>query len=156
MLPAIVALRKKKLPEADIPAAGGVLVWMKKGKPHVAVVHRPRHKDWSLPKGKLDAGESFKDAAVREVREETGVKAELHEELPSVVYELRSGKTKLVRYWLMEPAKKGKPKFTPNDEVDELRWLSLDDAVELLDYKPDRDLVRKALKPRRLRTLRDG
>jgi 8-oxo-dGTP diphosphatase len=151
-----LALRKKKLPEADIPAAGGVVVRVRKGRPQIAVIHRPRHKDWSLPKGKLDPGESFKEAAEREVREETGLKVELGKELPPVVYELRNGKTKLVRYWLMEPVRKGKAKFVPNDEVDELRWLEGDEAMDLLDYEHDRDLVRKALKPRRLRAARPG
>jgi 8-oxo-dGTP diphosphatase len=144
---------RKKIPETDLAAAGGVLVRRHKGKPEIAVIHRPRHEDWSLPKGKLDPGESFEEAALREVHEETGIKAELGEELPPVVYKVGSGKKKLVRYWLMAPAKKAKAKakFKPNDEVDELRWLRLDEAVELLDYDHDRDLVRKALKPRRLR-----
>jgi 8-oxo-dGTP diphosphatase len=141
-------LRRKKLPEADVPAAGGVLIREHKGKPQLAVIHRPRHKDWSLPKGKLDPGESFQEAAIREVHEETGIKAELGKELPPVVYEMRGGKTKLVRYWLMEPVKKTKTKFKPNDEVDEMRWLGLEEAVELLDYEHDRALVRKALKRR--------
>lgn len=136
---------------ADLAAAGGVLVRMRKGKPQLAVIHRPRHDDWSLPKGKLDPGESFEEAALREVREETGIKAVMGEELPPVLYEVRGGKQKIVRYWLMSPPKKSQPKFKPNDEVDELRWVGLEEALELLDYDHDRELVRKALKPRHLR-----
>ena len=115
------------------------------GVKQVAVIHRPQHSDWSLPKGKLDKGETFEQAAVREVEEETGVRAELGRELPRATYNDRRGRPKVVRYWLMKPLDKAKTKFKPNSEVDELRWLELDDATDLLDYEHDRELVRKAL-----------
>jgi 8-oxo-dGTP diphosphatase len=118
-------------------AAGGVIV--RDGL--VAVVHRPRYDDWSLPKGKLDPGESFEQAALREVEEETGLRALLVRELPSVEYEVR-GRPKLVRYWLMEV--ESDPGFEPNSEVDELRWLSPADAVELLTYDRDKAVVSAA------------
>jgi 8-oxo-dGTP diphosphatase len=118
-------------------AAGGVVV--RDGL--VVVVHRPRYDDWSLPKGKLDPGESFEQAALREVEEETGLVARLVRELPSVEYEVR-GRPKLVRYWLM--AVEADAGFEPNDEVDELRWLSPAAAVELLTYDRDKGVVRAA------------
>ena len=118
-------------------AAGGVVV--RDGK--VAVVHRPRYDDWSLPKGKLEPGETFEQAALREVEEETGLRARLVRELPSVEYEVR-GRPKLVRYWLMSVA--DDPGFTPNDEVDQLRWLSPRDAGALLTYDRDKGLVAAA------------
>ena len=80
-----------------VEAAGGLVV-RKDGR--VAVVHRPRYDDWSLPKGKLEKGESFKKAALREVEEECDLRCKLHEELPSDTYKVRRGK-KIVRWWRM-------------------------------------------------------
>src|SRR4051812_8048862 len=92
-----------KAAKAQVHAAGGVVVRRDaSGAPEVLLVHRPRYADWSLPKGKLDKGESFEDGAVREVLEETGVRVRLGEELPSVRYVDNKGRDKLVRYWIME------------------------------------------------------
>jgi 8-oxo-dGTP diphosphatase len=123
----------------EVRAAGGV-VW-RRPEVDLAVIHRPRHGDWSLPKGKLDPGESWHEAALREVREETGLSCRLGEELDPVFYTDRKGRSKAVRYWLME-ALEGD--FAPGDEVDELRWLPFDDAIELLTYEHDRELVGSA------------
>ena len=117
-----------------IEAAGGVVI--RDGK--VAVVHRDRYDDWSLPKGKLDKGESFEQAALREVLEETGLQVELGDELEPVSYVDQKGRPKVVRYWLMEVVG---GEFQANDEVDELRWLAPAEAVGLLSYPHDRDLV---------------
>jgi 8-oxo-dGTP diphosphatase len=122
-------------------AAGGVVV--RDGR--VAVVHRPKYDDWSLPKGKLEPGESWEAAALREVHEETGIACRLEDELPSVEYEDRHGRSKTVRYWRMAPAEDGA--FRASGEVDELRWLSPVEAVELLSYPRDRRLVALALLP---------
>ena len=127
---------------AEVKAAGGV-VWRRAGDTvAIAVAHRPRYDDWSLPKGKLDAGESWEDAALREVEEEIGVRARLGEELDPVGYNDRKGRAKVVRYWLMEP--EDETAFTPNDEVDELRWLAPPEAIELLTYPHDAELVAAA------------
>jgi 8-oxo-dGTP pyrophosphatase MutT (NUDIX family) len=117
-----------------IEAAGGVVV--RGGQ--VALVHRPRYDDWTLPKGKLDPGESFEDAAVREVQEETGIRARLVRELPATTYRV-SGRPKVVRYWLMDVEHEGP--FEPNDETDQLRWVAPDDALRLLTYDRDRDVL---------------
>ena len=125
---------------ARIEAAGGVV--MRKGSQatEIAVVHRPRYDDWSFPKGKLDPGESFEEAALREVREETGLICRLGPELPFAQYEDDHGRPKIVRYWLMAVIED--PGFTPNDEVDELRWLVPTAANDVLTYTRDRKLVR--------------
>jgi len=126
-------------PRAEVHAAGGVVV--RDG--HIAVVHRPRYDDWSLPKGKLDPGETFEDAAVREVREETGLECRLGEELPAVDYRDRRGRSKHVRFWRMEVV--DDTARAPDREVDELRWMDPDTARAALTYPHDRELVTRAL-----------
>jgi len=127
---------------AEVKAAGGV-VWRRAGDTiAIAIAHRPRYDDWSLPKGKLDAGESWEDGALREVEEETGMRCRLGDELEPVSYQDRKGRDKVVRYWLMEPA--DDTDFVPNDEVDQLRWLAPAEALELLSYPHDRELVQSA------------
>jgi 8-oxo-dGTP pyrophosphatase MutT (NUDIX family) len=121
-----------------VEAAGGVVV--RNGR--VLLVHRPRYDDWSLPKGKLDQAESFEEAALREVEEETGLRCGLVRELPSVEYRVKD-RPKIVRYWLMEV--EDDPGFVPNDEVDEVRWLPADEALSLLSYDRDHELVAAAL-----------
>ena len=122
-----------------IEAAGGV-VWKvtPKGSQRVLLVHRPRYDDWSLPKGKLDPGETHRHAALREVEEETGLRCRTGEELPEVRYADRKGRPKRVRYWSMEPVD---GEFEPNDEVDEVRWLPVDEAGAMLSYAHDRAVL---------------
>lgn len=119
--------------------AAGAVPWRVRGAVvEVLLVHRPRYDDWTFPKGKREAGESFEDCARREVEEETGLRGELGRELPPSTYVDGRGRPKLVRYWEM-PAVDGT--FRPNDEVDEVRWLGLDDAAALLTYPRDRDVL---------------
>jgi 8-oxo-dGTP diphosphatase len=135
----------------DIEAAGGVVLDRgDDGATRVAVIHRPKYMDWSLPKGKLEEGEDWREAALREVEEETGYRSEAGAELPPVSYLDRKGRSKLVRYWLMEPIE---GEFEPHGEVDELRWLTRKEADELLTYEHDRALVKKAMRKHRLRRL---
>ena len=119
----------------EIRAAGGVVV---DDDGRVAVVHRPRYDDWTLPKGKLDPGESWEQAALREVEEETGLRCRLGPELPSTRYQDHKGRPKRVRYWRM--AVEG-GEFVANDEVDELRWLEPGEAGALLTHDRDRELL---------------
>ena len=132
-----------------IRAAGGIIWRESAGSVEVLVVHRPRYDDWSFPKGKNDPGESDEACALREVLEETGFVAILGSELPTVEYTDRKGSPKSVRYWTMTLAPDAgsveQPgdvtRFTANDEVDELRWLSGDEASMLLTYPADRLLL---------------
>ena len=118
-----------------IEAAGGA-IWRVTAKQAVKVllVHRPRYDDWSFPKGKLEPGETHHGAALREVEEETGLVCHTGEELPEVHYHDRKDRPKRVRYWAMQVVS---GEFAPNDEVDEVRWVLLDDAAELLSYLHD-------------------
>lgn len=124
---------------ADVLAAGAVL-WRRAGAGiEVALVHRPRYDDWSLPKGKLDRGETLPFAAVREVGEETGHAARLGAHVGDVCYAVAEGR-KLVRYWAAE-SRGGS--FAPGDETDELRWLTPPAAEALLTYTHDVDILRR-------------
>ncbi len=126
--------------EPLVRAAGGV-IW--RSAPagegfEVVVVHRPRYDDWSLPKGKLEEGESDEEAAAREVEEETGVVVSLGAELPATTYIDRSGRTKRVRYWAMTVVS-GTPAGA--SEVDDARWVPLAEARRTLSYERDAELL---------------
>lgn len=116
-------------------AAGGVVWRRPPGRGiEVVLVHRPRYDDWSLPKGKLDEGETDEEAARREVEEETTIVAELGPELSTTTYLDRSGKHKRVRYWAMTPVA-GSPSAA--NEVDRAEWVALADARRRLSYAHD-------------------
>ena len=119
-----------------IEAAGGVVSKITaKGVVKVLLIHRPRYDDWSFPKGKLDPGETHRQAALREVEEETGLRCRTGVELPEARYADRKGRPKRVRYWSMEPIDGD---FAPNDEVDEVRWLPVDEAMDAAHLPHDR------------------
>ncbi|MFE9690408.1 NUDIX domain-containing protein [Micromonospora sp. NPDC005806] len=121
-----------------IRAAGGV-VWRPSAVGvEVCLVHRPRYGDWSLPKGKLDEGEHPLRAAVREVAEETDVRAVPQVRLPTVRYR-SEGRSKAVDYWSMRAAAQGG--FQPDTEVDEVRWVPVDAAVRLVSYPHDAEVI---------------
>jgi 8-oxo-dGTP diphosphatase len=120
-----------------IRAAGGVL-WRPAGLGvRIAVVHRPRYDDWSLPKGKLDPGEHPLEAAVREVREEAGFAGAVGRRLAGISYRALAG-PKTVDYWAMRA---GDGEFVPGDEVDGLEWLPTDDALRRLTYGHDTGVI---------------
>ena len=122
----------------QIRAAGGV-VWRPGARGvEVCLVHRPRYGDWSLPKGKLESGEHPLLAAVREVAEEADVRAVPQVRLSTVHYR-SEGRAKAVDYWSMRAAANGG--FQPDTEVDEVRWLPVDDAVRLVSYPHDAEVL---------------
>jgi len=127
-------------PDQEVVEAAGGVVWRRAddGRVEVLVVHRPKYDDWTLPKGKLDDDEEHEEAARREVEEETGVRGVLGAELPSTEYADRFGRRKRVRYWAMEAVGGD---FEPNREVDEVRWLGVEQARDLLSYDRDREVL---------------
>jgi 8-oxo-dGTP diphosphatase len=136
---------------ATVQAAGGIVHRRDpSGEWQVLLVHRPRYDDWSLPKGKADRGERPEETALREVEEETGLRCQLGDEVGETRYKDAKGRSKVVRYWLMEPepdAPGANGEFTPNDEVDAIQWCSQEDAAQRLSYAHDRELLRQVRAP---------
>jgi 8-oxo-dGTP pyrophosphatase MutT (NUDIX family) len=140
----------KENPGDTVPAtkavlAAGAVLWRSNedfSSPEIALIHRPRYDDWSLPKGKVDPGETEPVTAVREIREETGYASVLGRRLAAVSYPVEQG-TKKVRYWT---ARAVDGEFSPNDEVDELKWLPVADAMKQLEYPHDRKVLRRFVK----------
>ncbi|OBF34245.1 NUDIX hydrolase [Mycobacterium sp. ACS1612] len=133
------------VPTTKAVLAAGAVLWRHNddlSAPEVAIIHRPRYDDWSLPKGKVDPGESEPVTAVREIREETGYSSTLGRRLTAVSYPVEQG-VKKVRYWA---ARAGEGEFTPNAEVDELKWLPMAEAMKQLEYPHDRKVLRRFVK----------
>lgn len=150
--PTTKSKKKSKKPPVTVYAAGAVL-WrpgQETGEPLFALIHRQRYNDWSLPKGKVDPGETEPVTAVREIHEETGQQAHLGRRLCRVTYPIPIG-TKVVHYWAAH-ALGGE--FTPTKEVDQLLWLPADEAMKRLTYPYDRKVTTQfAKKPADTRTV---
>ena len=144
--------KKKSVAEPISVFAAGAVLWRPgdSGEPLIAVIHRSRYDDWSLPKGKIDPGETEPVAAVREIYEETGQWAHLGRRLSRVSYPIPVG-TKIVHYWA---ARGLGGDFEPNREVDQLAWLPVEEAMQRLTYPQDRKVTaRFAKKPADTQTL---
>jgi len=124
--------------------AAGALLWRESsaGEIEVALVHRPRFDDWSLPKGKIDENETPLACAYREVFEETGIKARFTRQLGAVEYE-DNGMQKRVKYWVAQAL--GASDFVANEEVDQLRWLKPSDSIELATHQSDKEMIERFL-----------
>ncbi len=133
-------------PAATPVLAAGAVCWrIVDGKPKVLVVYRAGHADVSLPKGKVDPGETLPETAVREIREETGLAIVLGAPLGTVEYVLPNGRDKVVYYWSAEVNDHDLElaRFTPNDEIASLEWLSLGMARKKLSYEHDLDVINR-------------
>ena len=124
---------------STVVAAGAILWRIEKGELKVAIIHRSRYDDWSWPKGKLDKGETIAQAAVREIREETGLKVTLGVHLAEINYKLPNGSNKQVHYWAANVTDKAlaNTKFTPSEEVEKVDWKTIAQARKLLSYEFD-------------------
>jgi len=123
----------------SIVAASGGLIWRQASEGReLIVIHRRRHRDWTLPKGKVQPGESWIQCAIREVREETGFDVEIESHAGWVCYD--TGEiTKVVRFWNMRPI--GESQFESSEEVMSVHWLTPQEALKRLDHEGERDLV---------------
>jgi 8-oxo-dGTP diphosphatase len=131
--------------------AAGTVIFKGKGlNQKIAVIHRPHREDWSFPKGKIDAPESAPAAAVRETLEETGLHVVLHQSLTPQEY-IFDNLPKTVFYWRARLVKP--PVFVPNEEADQLVWVSLKAALKLLTYEVDRQLAKEAFKAKDTKPL---
>lgn len=125
-----------------VRAAGGVVWRRRRGDVEIMLVHRPAPRsDWSLPKGKLEQGEHHRDAALREVQEEAGLRCTLGDRLADIGYVTPKGEDKRVRWWSMTVD--SDDGFTPNKEIDERRWVPVRDLDDVLTWESDRSLVRR-------------
>lgn len=125
-----------------VRAAGGVAWRRRHGGVELLLVHRPKYDDWSFPKGKCEIDELDEHCAVREIEEETHLRVTLGAELVSTAYASK-GRPKHVRYWLVEA--QNPEEARPQNEVDELAWLTPDEAAARLTYARDRDVLRSTL-----------
>jgi 8-oxo-(d)GTP phosphatase len=133
---------------ALVVAAGAVVLRRESGRSEVLLVHRPKYDDWSFPKGKLDPHEPARTAAVREVLEETGVHIRLGPPLAdqAYVYGPKHDRTKVVHYWVGRARSDDEvATYEPNHEIDDVRWVDVDEAKRLLSYPRDRDTLAEAL-----------
>lgn len=129
-------------PKQSIWAGGTVLYRITDdGDVEYLVIHRPLYDDWTLPKGKLDKGETFLEGAVRETWEETGITPKRPRLVGTIAYHTQNDNAKVVRWWL---AKAGKGSFEPNKEVDKVKWMSFKKGRKKLTYRNDREVLDRA------------
>jgi 8-oxo-dGTP pyrophosphatase MutT (NUDIX family) len=130
------------VPIGVVRAAGGIVTRAGAGgQPEILLVHRPKYDDWTLPKGKAERGESDEACALREVEEETGLACELGDEVAVVEYEDATGRPKRVRYFAMTPPLGAQA--APQNEVDAVLWVTLEQALKTLSYDRDARVVKR-------------
>lgn len=133
-------MNNEKIAVDVIQSAGGLLWRETPQGTELLIIHRPKYDDWALPKGKLEPGESWTQAALREVWEETGYQAEIISFAGCLCYAYK-GIPKIVLFWNMKVL--DECQFNPNKEVDRVQWEKAEDAIKKLNYSSERDLVEK-------------
>lgn len=136
--------RSGSITATTVVAAGAVCWRLVDGKVRVLLIYREYHHDVSLPKGKVDPGESTPQTAVREIAEETGYRVCLGAPLGTAEYLLPGGRDKVVHYWAAEVTDEAFDKagpFTPNDEVQLIEWVPLAKARGQLTYERDAEVL---------------
>jgi len=132
-------MKNEKQPEKDVIEAAGGLLWRGyPDHPQIAVIHRPRYDDWTLPKGKREPGESWVQTARREVFEETGCNFTLGEFAGGIIYTVL-GVPKVVLFWHMQLLEE--VGFTPSEEVDQVTWRTPAEALQILSYPDEANLI---------------
>ncbi|MGH9047564.1 MAG: NUDIX hydrolase [Acidimicrobiales bacterium] len=132
-------------PSELVLAAGGLIVReADAGRHEIAIVHRPVREDWSFPKGKVEPNETLTECALREVEEETGLRCRIVSFVATTEYRDRKDRPKIVAYWAM--TQEGGA-FCSCDEVDEMRWVDLDEVANALTYERDRELLSSLQEP---------
>ena len=133
-------MKKTLDPNKDVIEAAGGLVWRKvpAGR-ELAIIHRQRYDDWTLPKGKRETDESWQATALREVFEETGLQVALESFAGSLGYSV-NGVPKVVLFWNMRLT--GSTEFKPNAEADQMIWLSVEQALQKITYQDEITLVK--------------
>jgi len=125
-------------------SAGGAVILLREGRPHVAMIATRGKTRWGLPKGAVSEGETSDQAAVREVREETGIEADIVSKLDTIEYYFRAGDTlihKFVDFFLMRyRSGELQPQLT---EVDDVAWVPLEEAVEKASFESERKLLKQ-------------
>ncbi len=135
-------MAKDKQPKRGVYESAGGLLWREQaGMRQLAVVHRPRYDDWTLPKGTLKKGETWQQAALREVSEETACRVQLGEFAGCTCYQVYDT-PKVVLFWHMSLVQEGK--LQPGEEIDAMAWLTVDEALERLSYTDERGLLQQA------------
>ncbi|MGO1591956.1 MAG: NUDIX hydrolase [Ancrocorticia sp.] len=141
--------RRTTSSKVEVRAAGGI-VWRKNGRRlEVVLIHRPRYDDWSFPKGKMKDNEDLRSCAIREIGEETQLKVALRRPAGTIRYRLKSGQLKEVTYWVCHelendhPAVKARQKIKPasKNEIDEVLWVPLSEAMVMLSSELDREIL---------------
>jgi 8-oxo-dGTP diphosphatase len=133
-------MNNEKIAVDVIQSAGGLLWREAPQGTELLIIHRPKYDDWALPKGKLEPDESWTQAAIREVWEETGYQAEIISFAGCLCYAYK-GIPKIVLFWNMKVI--GDCQFNPTKEVDRIQWMKMEDAFKKLNYSSERDLVEK-------------
>ena len=142
-------MEKPQIPTLEQVSAGGVAFRMNEGSAEVAIVAMKPSRRWQLPKGIIDAGESEEQAALREVREEAGIECEMLEKIETIEYwyvgDQKGGRVryhKFVHFFLLRYLS-GETE-DHDHEIAEARFVSMDEAVEMLAFKSEKEVVKKA------------